>query len=96
MAKGDIQDLGPNWSQRFLKRYPYLKSRFVTPFDKDRIIAEDLDQIRRFFKLFRTTKEKYNIHDDDVYNMDKKGVMIGVLAKLRVICLRKYKKTRTT
>ena len=28
--------------------------------------------------------------------MDEKGVMIGVLAKVRVICLRKHKKTRTT
>ena len=68
----------------------------MVPLDKSRVIAEDLDQIIRFFKLFRTTKEKYNVHDDDVYNMDKKGIMIGVLAKLRVICSRKHKQNRTT
>jgi hypothetical protein len=52
IAKGDTKDLGPNWSQRFLKRHPHLKSRFIAPLDKDRIISEDLGQIRRFFELF--------------------------------------------
>jgi hypothetical protein len=63
--------------------------------DKDRVISEDPDQIRRFFELFQTTKDKYDIYDDDVYNMDEKGIMMGVLAKLKVICSRKYKKIRT-
>jgi hypothetical protein len=40
--------------------------------------------------------KKHDIHPDDVYNMDEKGIMMGVLAKLKVICSRKYKKTRTT
>jgi hypothetical protein len=41
-------------------------------------------------------KEKYKIHDDNVYNMDGKGIIMGVLAKLGVICSRKYKMQRTT
>jgi hypothetical protein len=40
--------------------------------------------------------KKHGIHLDDVYNMDEKGIMMGVLAKLKVICSRKHKKTRTT
>jgi hypothetical protein len=40
--------------------------------------------------------KKHGIHPDDVYNIDEKGIMMGVLVKLKVICLRKHKKTRTT
>jgi hypothetical protein len=61
--------------------------------DKSRVIAEDLDQIIYFFELFQTIKEEYGIYSDDIYNIDKKGIIIGVLAKLKVICSRKYKKT---
>jgi hypothetical protein len=96
-AKGDLgPDIGTNWSQRFLRRHPDLKSRFVLPLDKDCVITEDPKQIQRFFELFQTTKEKYDIHDNNIYNMDKKGIMIGVLAKLKVICSRKHQKTRIT
>jgi hypothetical protein len=49
-------------------------------------MAEDVDQITRYFELVNTTKTEYAIHDDNVYNMDKKGVMIGALAKMRVVC----------
>lgn len=95
-AKGDLRPVGTNWSQKYLSRYPLLQSRFVPLLDKSRVIVEDPDQIMRFFELFRTTKEEYSIHNNDVYNIDKKGIMIGVLVKLKIICLRKHKKTRTT
>jgi hypothetical protein len=95
-GKGDINDLGINWTQGFLRRHPDLKSRFVPLLDKDRVVAEDPDQIQRYFELFQATKAKYNIHDDDVYNMDKKGVMMGVIAKLRVVVSRKNKKPYMT
>jgi hypothetical protein len=38
--------------------------------------------------------KKHGIHPDDVYNIDEKGIIIRVLAKFKVICSRKYKKTR--
>ena len=40
--------------------------------------------------------KKHDIHPDNVYNIDEKGIIIGVLIKLKVIYLRKYKKTRIT
>lgn len=95
-AKGYIEDIRINWSQRFLQRHPHLKSRFVALLDKDRVCSEDLEQILRFFELFKSTKAEYNVHDNDVYNMNEKGIMIRVLAKLKVICSRKHKKTCIT
>jgi len=52
IAKGDLEDIGLNWTTRFLRRYLQLKSRFVPPLDKDQVLLEDLDQIMRFFELF--------------------------------------------
>jgi hypothetical protein len=83
--------LRTNWYRGFLNRYPDLKSRIVPPLNKNRIIAEDPEQIARYFELFRTKKVEYNIYNNDVYNIDEKGIMIGILAKVRVICSRKTK-----
>lgn len=88
--------LGINWHRGFLNRHLDLKSRIVPPLNKDRVIAEDPEQIARYFELYRTKKAEYNIHDDDVYNMDEKGVIMGILAKVRVICSRKTKKPKIT
>jgi len=35
--------------------------------------------------LFKKEIREKNIHDDDVYNINEKGVMIGVIAKMRVV-----------
>jgi hypothetical protein len=45
-----------------------------------------VDQVNQYFNLFTTTKAKYKICDDNIYNMDEKRVMIGILAKLKVVC----------
>jgi hypothetical protein len=94
-AKRDIEDIRINWSQYFLQYYPYFKSRFVALLDKDRVCSEDPEQILQFFELFKSTKAKYNIYNNNIYNIDKKGIIIEVLAKFKVICLYKYKKTCT-
>jgi hypothetical protein len=59
-------------------------------------MAEDVDQITRYFELINTTKTEYAIHDDDVYNMDEKGVMMGALAKMKVVCSRRNIKAHIT
>jgi hypothetical protein len=84
-AKGDTEPLGHNWHSRFLDRHPDLRSRFVPPLDKERLVATDPEQIQRYFELFAKVKAEKKIHDDDVWNMDEKGVMMGVIAKVRVV-----------
>ena len=43
ITKGDLKELRINQTQKYLKRYPQLKSRFVPLLDKSRVILEDLD-----------------------------------------------------
>ena len=53
--------------------------------------AQDPEIFRHWFQLFKEQKEKYRVSDDDIYNLDKKGVIIGMANNIRVI-ISKYEK----
>jgi hypothetical protein len=71
--EGALKQLSHNWTQYFLNRHPDLCTQYVPLLDKDCAIAEYVDQVNRYFNLFITTKAKYKICDDDIYNMDDIG-----------------------
>ena len=84
-AQGDSKPLSHHWPSLYLHCHQDLRSCYIPPLDKDCVFAEDEGQIHHYFKLFKATKMKYNIEDNDIYNMDEKGVMMGVLSKLKVV-----------
>ena len=88
-AKGDIQPLGKNWVQKFLSRHKEIKTKYIPPLDKERALAQDPQILKDWFELYRRIKAQYNVRDGDIYNMDEKGFLQGVIAKLRVL-LSKY------
>jgi hypothetical protein len=59
--------------------------------DKDRVLAQDPEKISYWFALFEKTIADYKIADADIYNMDEKGILLGVIGKVKVI-LSKYEK----
>jgi hypothetical protein len=95
-ARGDTEDLGKNWQARFLRRHPSLKSTFSTPQDKNRVLAGEEDVITHFFDLYAKKKEMFNIQDEDIYNIDEKGAIMGVIGKLKVIVSKHEKKPKMT
>jgi hypothetical protein len=64
--------------------------------DKERALAQDRDIIADWFDLYLATKIKYGIEDEDTYNMDEKGYMMGVIGKLRVVVSRHEQKPYMT
>jgi len=94
--KGDNKPLGPNWQSAFLRRHPDLKSKISSPRARDRFLAQDHGIFNHWFDLFLEQKEKYCVHDDDVYNMDEKGVMLGVAGKVAVIIPKTEKNPHTS
>jgi hypothetical protein len=88
LAKGDNTPLGQNWQGYFFQRHPELKSKFIPPLDKERAIAQDAAVFQRYFDLFWTIVTLYDIDIQDIYNMDEKGFMQGVIAKQRVVVSR--------
>lgn len=51
-------------------------------------MAQDVDVFARYFALFWSIIDEYDIYPADIHNMDEKGFMQGGIAKQRVIVSR--------
>ena len=89
--KGDTEPLGNHWTDAFLRRHPDIKTKFVTRLDKSRSEAQDLEIFSNWFDLYWTTISKYNIKKRNRYNMDEKGLLPGMIGKVKVM-ISKYEK----
>lgn len=84
--RGCTQDLRCYWVDKYLNRYLDLKTKFLSPMDKNRNnIASDPGILAHWFELYFRTKQEYNIENQDTYNMDEKGFMLGVLKKVKCV-----------
>ncbi|KAL2016999.1 hypothetical protein VTK56DRAFT_2680 [Thermocarpiscus australiensis] len=75
----DAPRVGKLWAHNFVKRQPTLRTRWSRRYDYQRAKCEDLEVIGEWFALVRNTKAKYGIVDDDIYNFDETGFMIGII-----------------
>ncbi len=96
LKKGDRKSIGINWPQKFMKRHPSIKSAYIPSLDKERVIAQDPTILQDWFQLYLRVRSEYEVQDCDIYNMDEKGFMMGVIAKLRVMISKHEKKTYMT
>ena len=94
--KGDNRDLGRNWHLAFLQRHPDLKSQIISPRSMDRIVAQDRAIFVRWFDLFLDQKKNNTKSTIMTYNMDEKGVALGVAGKQRVIIPKREKNPHTS
>jgi hypothetical protein len=76
---------GKNWPDNFIKRTPALKTRWSRPYDRQRALNEDPRVISPWFSLIQSVKEKYGILDEDTYNFDETGFMMGVITSQLVV-----------
>ena len=84
-ARGNPTVLGVNWQQYFLHRHPDLQAKYSRTLDQERLFAENEEIFQHWFDLFLSMKEKHGILDEDIYNMDEKGFMMGVAASAKVV-----------
>lgn len=73
--KGDPSKLGVNWNKNFLTRHPEVKLKRLHGLNPRRRDGLNHQILTEWFNLFETAVLKHNIHEDDFYNMDEKGVM---------------------
>jgi hypothetical protein len=83
-ARGAGQ-VGVHWPRNFVKRTDSLTTRFNRAYDRQRALCEDPVLIRSWFELIEQTKAKYGICDDDVYNFDEAGFMMGKIMTQLVV-----------
>ena len=79
LRERDAPPVGKLWAYNFVKRQPELRSRFTRRYDYQRAKCEDPKVIREWFILVHNTKAKYGILDEDTYNFDETGFMMGII-----------------
>jgi hypothetical protein len=84
-AERNLGQVGLNWPSTFVKRRPELKMKFNRKYDYKRALCESPDDIRTWFELVRNTKAKHGILDDDTWNFDETGFMMGQITPGMVV-----------
>ena len=85
LRERNSKPVGKNWVDNFVKRTPELKKRWSRPYDRQRAACEDPAVIQPWFKLVQTMKEKYGIIDEDIWNFDESGFLIGKITSQLVV-----------
>ena len=83
---------GRSWADRFIKRHDIdLVSRWASGMDTERKRADSAFKYALYFKLLQRKIDQYKVDPRHMYNMDEKGFLIGILAKMkRVFSRRRY------
>jgi len=85
LRERDTPPVGVRWAHNFVKRQPELRTRFTRKYDYQRAKCEDPKVIREWFALVYNVKVKYGILDDDSYNFDETGFMMGIIIATMVV-----------
>jgi hypothetical protein len=79
------KEVGKNWVDRFIQRTPELRTRWTRPYDRQRAVCEDPAVIRPWFTLVQNMKAQYGIADEDMYNFDESGFLMGKITPQLVV-----------
>jgi RecB family endonuclease NucS len=85
LAVRGVGEVGQKWPSNFVRRTDSIRTRLDRACDRQRALCEDPVLIRSWFKLTEETKTKYGICNDDVYNFDEAGFMIGKIMTQLVV-----------
>ena len=98
VSKTDVRDMadyllrergnkpvGKNWVDNFIQRHEELRKRWTRPYDRQRAACEDPALIQPWFSLVLCMKEKYGITNEDIYNFDESGFLMGKISSQLVV-----------
>jgi hypothetical protein len=78
--------VGNGWVTRFLQRnQDHLTSRWTMGMDAVRHKADSESKYKLYFELLTNKITQYDVLPKDIYNMDEKGFMIGVIGRSKRI-----------
>ena len=73
-------------TERFLTRHLALRPAYCRALDNDRVMNNNPKTITEYFNVLESTIEEFKIKPQNIYNMDKKEFLIGVIKKpMRVL-----------
>ncbi|KAF7578665.1 TolA, Membrane protein involved in colicin uptake [Pyrenophora tritici-repentis] len=84
------QQLSESWVTRFINRHEiYLISKWTTAMDRTRHLADSESKYRLYFELLHQKITEYHLEARDIYNMDEKGFLIGMIGRSKRIFSRR-------
>jgi hypothetical protein len=79
------EPVGKNWVDRFIADQSRLKTQWNRKFHAQRAKCEDPVVINTWFQLVQRTRLRHGISDEDTYNFDETGFMMGLIATTKVV-----------
>jgi hypothetical protein len=84
------QQLSESWVTRFINQHDLkLISKWASPMDRTRHQADSGSKYRLYFELLHQKITEYQLEARDIYNMDEKGFLIGILSRSKRIFSRR-------
>jgi hypothetical protein len=84
------KELGKNWVDRYIWRHEVdLISGWATEIDCSHYQADSQSKYSLYFELLHSKLSQYNIEPCNMYNMDEKGFMLGVLTRSKRVFSRR-------
>jgi hypothetical protein len=84
------KELGKGWVDRYIERHQVdLTSRWTTGIDRERHQADSQSKYSLYFELLRSKLSQYDIEPCNMYNMDEKGCMLGILTRSKRVFSRR-------
>ena len=77
--------VGQKWVSNFINQRPEIKTKFSHKYNYKRALCMDPYIIGEWFRLVQNTRAKYGILEEDIYNFDEAGFMMGVIAIAKVV-----------
>ena len=79
-------NIGQGWLSSFLNRYPKVSSKFGSNLDRQRALAGSPGPIIDFFHKLKKVLKEYNFLPENIYNLDKKGFILGLSNRSKFVC----------
>src|SRR5205085_691826 len=83
--------LGKEWYKQFRNRYPEINTIVGTAIEMSRMKDASKEVLEKWFETFRSITEFYDIHPQNIYNMDESGFSIGEIEASRVVVNKKVR-----
>jgi DDE superfamily endonuclease/Tc5 transposase DNA-binding domain/helix-turn-helix, Psq domain len=90
---GDTRPLGKRWLHNFMKRNTGVASVIGRRIESARVRETHPEQLQAFYTHFEATRDRLQVSQDNVWNVDEVGTALGVCMNSRVLANSSRKRT---
>ena len=85
------EKVGESWMHQFCACHPEIKVKWTTGLEKCRAQSLNPTAVGGFYDTLQDLLEKYNIPEENIYNMDEMGIQLGMGKQVRAFVDRDQK-----